>query len=163
MPAVLPPNDRKGLRALYIEAWRKRREGLPAEPLEVQIADVIEQHPEYHPLLERGAAALEGDWTPEDGESNPFLHMGLHLALREQVATDRPQGIAALHVSLVARFGLHEAEHRMAECLAEALWRAQRNNSLPDEVSYMDALRQIGGSKRARGDAETLRKHGRGG
>ena len=140
---MLLPNDRKGLRALYLEAWRKRRRGLPAEPLEHQVADVIELHPEYQALLEPGSDALDRDWTPEHGETNPFLHMGLHLALREQVATDRPAGIAALHRALVARHGLHGAEHRMAECLAEALWSAQRNNSLPDEVSYMEALRGI--------------------
>ncbi|HRP88368.1 MAG TPA: DUF1841 family protein, partial [Gammaproteobacteria bacterium] len=109
-----------------------------------QVADVIEQHPEYHALLGRDGDALDRDWTPEHGESNPFLHMGLHLALREQVATDRPAGIAALHRRLAARHGEHEAEHRMAECLAEALWRAQRNNSLPDEVSYLEALHRIG-------------------
>lgn len=141
---MLLPNDREGLRALYLEAWRKRCEGLPAEPLEHQVADVIEQHPEYHALLGRDGDALDRDWTPEHGESNPFLHMGLHLALREQVATDRPAGIAALHRRLAARHGEHEAEHRMAECLAEALWRAQRNNSLPDEVSYLEALHRIG-------------------
>jgi hypothetical protein len=141
---VLLPSDREGLRAFYLEAWRKRRQGLPAEPLELQVADVIEQHPEYHAVLERGEHVLDQDWTPEDGESNPFLHMGLHLGLREQVATDRPAGIAAIHRRLTARLGVHEAEHRMAECLAEALWHAQRNNSLPDEVSYMEALRRIG-------------------
>jgi len=140
---VLLPSDREGLRALYIEAWRKRCAGLPAEPLEHQVADVIEQHPEYHALLERGRAALEQDWPPEHGETNPFLHMGLHLGVREQAATDRPRGIAALHRALSARLGQHEAEHRMAECLAEALWQAQRNNCLPDEVWYMEALRAL--------------------
>jgi hypothetical protein len=140
---VLLPSDREGLRAVYVEAWRKRCAGLPAGPLEHQVADVIEQHPEYHGLLERAGDVLEQDWTPEDGATNPFLHMGLHLGLREQVATNRPPGIAELHGKLCARLGQHEAEHRMAECLAEALWRAQRNNCLPDEVWYMEALRRL--------------------
>lgn len=140
---MLLPNDREGLRAFYIEAWRKRREGLPAEPLEHQVADVIAEHPEYHALLLQGEDALGREWTPEDGQTNPFLHMGLHLGLREQVATDRPAGIAALHRGLAGRLGLHEAEHRMAECLAEALWHAQRNNVLPDESAYLEALRRI--------------------
>jgi hypothetical protein len=140
---VLLPSDREGLRAFYVEAWRKRCAGLPAGPLEHQVADVIEQHPEYHGLLERAGDVLEQDWTPEDGATNPFLHMGLHLGLREQVATNRPPGIAELHGKLCARLGQHEAEHRMAECLAEALWRAQRNNCLPDEVWYMEALRTL--------------------
>jgi hypothetical protein len=140
---VLLPNDREGLRAFYIEAWRKRRERLPAEPLEIQVADVIEQHPEYHGLLERGPEALEREWRPEGSESNPFLHMGLHLALREQVGTDRPAGIAALYHALAARVGAHDAEHRMAECLAEALWQAQRDGRPPDEAAYLEALRAL--------------------
>jgi hypothetical protein len=114
----------------------------------VQVGDVIAQHPEYHALMEDPDGALERDWTPESGESNPFLHMGLHLALREQVGTDRPAGIAALHRALAARVGRHEAEHLMAECLAEALWQAQRNNSMPDEVSYMEALKALEHRKR---------------
>lgn len=140
---MLLPGDRGGLRAFYVEAWRKRRAGLPAQPLEHQVADVIAEHPEYQPLLERGQDALDRDWTPADGESNPFLHMGLHLGLREQVATDRPAGIAALHRNLAARLGVHEAEHRMAECLASALWQAQRSGDLPDEGAYMEALRRL--------------------
>ena len=140
---MLLPSDREGLRAFYVEAWRKRCASLPAGPLEHQVADVIEQHPEYHGLLERAGDVLQQDWTPEDGATNPFLHMGLHLGLREQVATNRPPGIAELHGKLCARLGQHEAEHRMAECLAEALWRAQRNNCLPDEVWYMEALRTL--------------------
>jgi hypothetical protein len=140
---MLLPNDRAGLRALYLEAWRKRRERLPAEPLEVQIADVVEAHPEYHALLEDPDMALGGEWTPEGDEHNPFLHLGLHLGLREQVATDRPTGIAALHRRLSMQLGLHEAEHRMMECLGEALWHAQRNKTPPDEVSYMQDLRRI--------------------
>ena len=140
---MLLPTDREGLRAFYLEAWRKRRERLPAEPLEIQVADVVEQHPEYHGLLERGPAALERDWTPEGGESNPFLHMGLHLALREQVATDRPAGVAGLYHALAARLGAHDAEHRMAEALAEALWQAQRHGRPPDEAAYLEALREL--------------------
>ena len=95
--------DRSGLRRLYVEAWRKHRAGRPLEPLEHQIVTVIEQHPEYHALLEDEAEALGRDFTPEAGQSNPFLHMGLHLAIREQAATDRPAGIAAIRTQLAER------------------------------------------------------------
>ena len=149
MPAVLLPNSREELRAFYVEAWRKRRERLPAEPLEVQVADVIEQHPEYHRLLEDDPETLAREWTPEGGESNPFLHMGLHLAVREQAGTDRPAGIAAIYGALVARLGRHEAEHRIAERLAEALWQAQRNQRAPDDVSYLETLRALERDTRA--------------
>lgn len=140
---MFPPTDRASLRALFVDAWRKRQESLPAEPLELQVADVIEEHPEHQPLLEDPERALGAEWTPEGGTANPFLHMALHLALRDQVATNRPPGIRALHSRLAARAGAHDAEHRMMESLAEALWAAQRNKSSPDEVSYMAALERL--------------------
>jgi hypothetical protein len=141
--------DRSGLRRLYVEAWRKHRAGSPLEPLEHQIVTVIEQHPEYHALLEDQADALGRDFTPEAGQSNPFLHMGLHLAIREQSATDRPAGIAAIRAQLVERLAdPHEAEHRMLERLAEALWLSQRTGQPPDEVAYVESLRQMLGRRR---------------
>lgn len=140
---MFPPTDRASLRALFVDAWRKRRQSLPAEPLELQVADVVAEHPEHHALLEDPERALGGEWTPAEGTANPFLHLALHLALRDQVATDRPPGIRALHRRLAARAGPHEAEHHMMECLAEALWEAQRNKSSPDEVSYMAALERL--------------------
>jgi hypothetical protein len=141
--------DRGGLRRLYVEAWRKHRAGRPLEPLEHQIVTVIEQHPEYHALLEDEAEALGRDFTPEGGQSNPFLHMGLHLAIREQAATDRPAGIAAIRAQLVERFAdPHEAEHRMLERLAEALWLSQRTAQPPDEGAYLESLRQVLGRRK---------------
>lgn len=142
---MLLPSDRAGFRRMFAEAWRKRRARLPADALEIQIGDVIGDHPEYQPLLESGDHALEAEWTPEGGQGNPFMHMGLHLSVREQVSTDRPAGIAAQYRRLAGILGQHEAEHRMMEVLAEALWRAQRNDRPPDEVSYLEALKKIPG------------------
>ena len=141
--------DRSGLRRLYVEAWRKHRAGRPLEPLEHQIVTVIEQHPEYHALLEDEAEALGRDFTPEADQSNPFLHMGLHLAIREQAATDRPSGIAAIRIQLAERLAdAHEAEHRMLERLAEALWLSQRTGQPPDEDAYVESLRQMLGRRK---------------
>jgi hypothetical protein len=134
---------RADLRRMYVEAWHKHRASLPVEPVEDQIIRVVALHPEYFAMLEAGDAALDRDYTPEQGEGNPFLHMGLHLAVREQVATDRPPGITQVHERLVRRLGdMHEAEHAMIDCLGEALWQAQRAGRAPDEHAYLDALRQ---------------------
>jgi hypothetical protein len=136
--------SRDELRRVYVEAWRKRRAGLPSEPLEAQVADVIALHPEYHAALERGEDALERDYTPEGGQSNPFLHMGLHLAVRDQIATDRPPGLRKAFESLAQRIGsAHEAEHRIIECLAQAMWEAQRAGRPPDESAYLEAVRRL--------------------
>lgn len=139
-------NDRNRLRGLYVEAWRKHRTGEPLEPLEQQIAAVILQHPEYHKFLEGGEAALAKDFLPEMGETNPFLHMGLHLAIHEQLSTDRPVGVAALHRQLLLRHGdAHRAEHAMIECLAETLWEAQHDGRPPDEQRYLERVRRLTG------------------
>jgi len=136
--------DRSSLRRMYVEAWRKHRESLPVEPVEDQIIRVVSLHPEYARLLESEPAALDRDYTPEEGQTNPFLHMGLHLAIREQVATDRPAGIAVVHRSLAARLGdAHDAEHAMIERLGEALWNAQRAGLPPDEAQYLESLRRL--------------------
>ena len=136
--------SRDELRRMYVEAWRKRRAGLPSEPLEAQVADVIALHPEYHAALERGEDALARDYTPDGGQSNPFLHMGLHLAVRDQIATDRPAGLLKAFESLAQRIGsAHEAEHRIIECLAEAMWEAQRNGRPPDERAYLAAVLRL--------------------
>ena len=136
--------SRDELRRVYVEAWRKRRASLPVEPLEAQVADVIELHPEYHGALERGGEMLTRDFTPEGGQSNPFLHMGLHLAVRDQVATDRPAGLRQAFASLAQRLGsAHEAEHRIIECLAEAMWEGQRSGRPPDETAYLEAVLRL--------------------
>ena len=134
-------HDRNELRRMYATAWQKHRESTVLSPLEAQIARVVEEHPEYHDAV---TGNLEEDYAIEDGRNNPFLHMGLHLGIREQVATDRPAGIAAIFRRLADRTGdPHEAEHRMIDCLAEELWRAQRNNAMPDEKAYFERLRTL--------------------
>lgn len=136
--------DRKVLRKMYADAWSKRVNSRPMSTLESQIADVIERHPEYHETL--SGNELDADFAPEDGNTNPFLHMGLHLGLREQIATNRPAGIAPIFETLASRLGdAHEAEHRMIECLAEILWEAQRDGRSPDENRYLEQLRLIVG------------------
>lgn len=135
-------NDRNELRQMYVDAWQKARDGRPMSPLEAQIATVIGDHPEYHDEV-RGDA-LDSDFLPEAGKTNPFLHMGLHLALRDQLETDRPAGVRALHARIAARTGdPHAAEHRMIDCLAEVLWEAQSSSSAPDEQKYLERLRAL--------------------
>ena len=137
--------DRDQLRRFYVETWRKAKSGAPLEPLEQLIGELIGLHPEYHPMLEDADAALGKEFLPEMGESNPFLHLGLHIALREQVSTDKPAGIAALYHRIVAKTGeVHEAEHVMMECLAEMIWQVQRSGTPPDEQAYLACLKKHG-------------------
>lgn len=134
-------NDRTALRRFYLEAWRKLRATEALEPLERQVAEVVSEHPEYHALLE-SEDTLAQDYTPEMGQSNPFLHMGMHLAIREQLGGDRPAGIVAAYRALLLRLGdPHTVEHHMMECLGQALWEAQRAGRAPDEAAYLNCLK----------------------
>jgi hypothetical protein len=133
--------DRNELRKMYADAWQKETKKLPMSALETQIAAVIADHPEYRDAVSKD---LNKDYSVEGAETNPFLHMGLHLGIREQVATNRPAGIRSEFERLAARTGdAHTAEHRMIECLAEALWEAQRSQRPPDEAQYLENLRQL--------------------
>lgn len=135
--------DRAQIRRFFLDAWTRRRRGEALDPLAAQVAKVIEEHPEYHALLDDGEAALHGDYEPEQGRANPFLHLGMHLAVREQAGTDRPPGILAAYQSLCTRLGdAHEAEHALMECLGESLWNAQRSGSAPDEQAYLECARR---------------------
>src|SRR5262249_41249921 len=141
---VFAGQNRDQLRRMYLEAWRKFSQRAPLEPLEAQVAAVIAEHPEDVPWLQSAEQALTADFTPEGGQQNPFRHMGLPLAIREQVATNRPAGIATIHAALSKRLGsAHAAEHAMLEPLAETLWEAQRSGRSPDEQVYLEKLRKL--------------------
>ena len=135
--------SRDQARQFLLDAWKKRVESLPATPLETLAADVVALHPEYHALLESGTAALGREWTPEDGATNPFLHLSLHLAIEEQLSIDQPPGLRAAFEARLAKHGdRHAALHDVLDCLGETLWRAQRDRQPPDGVAYLDCIRR---------------------
>jgi hypothetical protein len=138
--------DRNELRQMYADAWQKRCDNSPMSPLEAQIADVIAMHPEYQAGIARGE--LDEDYTPDGGKTNPFLHMGLHLGVREQLSTNRPPGIREVYAKVAARTGdAHAAEHQVIECLAATLWEAQSADRPPDEQKYLERLQRLAGRR----------------
>jgi hypothetical protein len=135
--------SRSDTRQTFFDVWKKLQTGAPMTALEMIIADVIQMHPEYHGLLDKGIEVLDKDWSPEGGETNPFLHMGMHIAIREQLSIDRPPGIKAAYETLLQKMrDQMQAEHLMLECLGETLWRAQRENRMPDEQLYLRLIRE---------------------
>ncbi|STX50026.1 Domain of uncharacterised function (DUF1841) [Legionella busanensis] len=134
-------NSVEDTRQIFFTSWRKYTLKEVLTPLEQQLVDVILAHPEYHSLLAANNGSLNQQYFPELGQTNPFLHMGLHLAIREQIATNRPVGITKCFKKLVERYqDPLLVEHKMMDCLAECLWHAQRNQMPPDENAYITAL-----------------------
>ena len=135
--------NRQQMRQFYIDVWRKHQNKAVLSPLEAIVSDVISMHPEYHHELLDTDKALHKDYDSDKGQSNPFLHMGLHIGLREQVQADHPSGIKELYMSFREKSqDLHQAEHRMIECMAQALWDAQNKQGLPDDARYLECLRR---------------------
>lgn len=143
-----PQTDRRQHRLMFRDAWRKQQNEQSLTPLEKQIVSVITEHPEYHDIVLslRDDEPVETiDFSQAASVDNPFLHMGLHLALREQVGTDRPVGIKLLTRQLLVRYPGqgHHVEHLMMEKLALMLWQAQSSNKAPDEQEYLESLKHL--------------------
>ena len=137
-------NDVHDTRRLFYSSWQAYRQNKPLSALEQQLVDVIMAHPEYHALLETNASQRDQTFFPELGQTNPFLHMGLHLAIRDQVATNRPDGIANIYLTLNKKYSDRLAvEHLMMDSLVECLWKAQRDQTMPDEAAYVRALTML--------------------
>jgi hypothetical protein len=131
------------VRRFFCETRRKQREALPLTPMEAIAADWIGQHPEHHAALDDLEAALSSVYAVEDGRSNPFLHLSMHLSISEQVAIDQPTGIRQAFGLLAARLGsAHEAQHQVMECLGEMLWSSQRSGLPPDGEQYLACVRR---------------------
>lgn len=134
--------DRRAMRQPFLDAWAKFQQHQPLTAIELTLSEVIQEHPEYHALFADNERALSQDWPPEQGETNPFLHLGLHLSIREMAQINQPPGFTAAYQQLCVRHGDRlSAEHEMMDCLTEALWQAQRQGTEPDGNALLDCLK----------------------
>lgn len=133
--------SREQVRDFFFETWRKYRANEALAGLEAVALDIALLHPEYHAVLDQPERFRDQEYFPELGETNPFLHMSLHMALEEQLSIDQPRGVTGRFDQLVGRAGdRHTALHEAIECLAEMVWRAQRDAAPPDAETYLDNL-----------------------
>jgi hypothetical protein len=131
--------ERDELREQILSAWANAQAGKPITPLEQQIVEVIEIHPEYHTLFDNPTAIREKNFTTEN---NPFLHISLHIGLNEQLRCNRPAGIQALFPQFVKKLGdEHTAAHHMMGIMAEIIWDAQQSGQMPDDAIYLQRLK----------------------
>ncbi|WP_297391708.1 DUF1841 family protein [Acidiferrobacter sp.] len=135
--------DREALRGVFYSAWRHFREHAPLDGIETLVVEALLAHPEYQGLFADTPPAPAAVALPASG-MNPFLHLGLHIAVAEQIATDRPPGVIAEWQRLEGLWGDgHRARHAMMECLEETLWEAQAQGLAPDDAAYIERLRAI--------------------
>ena len=141
--AIFNPS-REDVRHFFCDAWKKNNDGSILTPLETIAKQWIEQHPEYHPLLQDGEKALLQDFTPEQGQTNPFLHLSMHLSISEQMSIDQPPGIRNIANKLAQKLDSeHEAQHQIMECLGQVLWEASREGGQLNPEKYIQALQKL--------------------
>ncbi|MGS0754592.1 DUF1841 family protein [Roseateles sp. GG27B] len=139
---MFAPSQLEG-RQFFCATYRKLRSGQPLIPMEAIAADWIEQHPEYHAELADEEAALAAVYSVEEGRTNPFLHLSMHLTITEQQSIDQPHGIRqAIDLLAARRNSLHEAHHAAMDCLGEMIWTSQRSGLPPDGHQYLDCARK---------------------
>ena len=133
------------VRRFFCDAWRKTTANEVLTPLEAIARDWMLQHPEYEAELSDPDAAQAADYDIAKGQSNPFLHLSMHLSIAEQVSIDQPPGIRGAFQQLTGRLGEHDAHHAIMECLGQMLWTAQRNGTAPDGEAYVECVRRQAG------------------
>ena len=135
------------VRRYFGHVWQNRLNPLQLDALQQKALRIIEAHPEYQTYLEHIEEYLDKNWTPEQGETNPFLHLSLHLSIQEQVGIDQPFGIRTIHQKLIGMYNDNwvKAEDEMMEALVETIWQAQRHNQGLDVNAYMTRLRKLVG------------------
>ena len=131
------------VRRFFCATYARVRAGAPLEPMQAEAARWVDEHPEYHADLADETAALAAVYTVEDGRTNPFLHLSMHLSIQEQMAIDQPTGIRqAVDLLAARRNSLHAAHHEVMECLGEMIWASQRSGLPPDGQAYLEAVRR---------------------
>ena len=141
--AIFNPT-REEVRRFFCDTWKKKTEDQILMPMEMIASDWMAEHPEYHTLLADPEGAVAQDYTPERGETNPFLHLSMHLSISEQISIDQPTGIKKIAKELAQKLGSeHEAQHAMMECLGQVMWEAQREGQALSPEKYLEALQRL--------------------
>ncbi|PHV10815.1 DUF1841 family protein [Chitinimonas sp. BJB300] len=138
--------SRDQARQFLFDTWAKYKQNAQLTDLERIAFAVLKRHPEYQPIVDAPERYLDKDYLPEFGETNPFLHMNMHLAIEEQLTIDQPPGVRDLFRSLCEHTGdEHSAQHEMMDCLAEMIWQAQRSGTSPNGALYIACIRRKAG------------------
>ena len=133
-------SDRSAQRKFLAKSWEKYKANQLLEPLELQLAKIIEKHPEYQEIINN----LDTEYFPEQGKINPFLHINLHLSLQDQLDLDQPKGVKEIYNSLLKKNkDTHQVEHIMMEQIAEMIFISQKNNIPMDQEQYLSSLKEL--------------------
>jgi len=131
------------VRRYFCGVYAKSRAGQPLEALETIASLWIDEHPEYHADLADVDTALASMQQTQEGKTNPFLHLSMHVSISEQCSIDQPRGIRqAVELLTHRRDSLHDAHHEAMDCLGRMLWESQRAARPPDGEAYVACVQR---------------------
>ena len=131
------------VRRYFCGVYAKSRAGQPLEALETIASLWIDDHPEYHADLADVDTALASMQQTQEGKTNPFLHLSMHVSISEQCSIDQPRGIRqAVELLTHRRDSLHDAHHEAMDCLGRMLWESQRAARPPDGEAYVACVQR---------------------
>jgi len=141
--AIFNPT-REEVRRFFCDTWKKKTDGHILDRMETLAGDWMVEHPEYQTLLGDPEGAITQDYPPERGETNPFLHLSMHLSISEQISINQPPGIKEIADKLSQKLdSMHEAQHLIMECLGQLMWEAQREGKPLNPEDYLEALKKL--------------------
>ena len=133
------------VRRFFCQTYAKHIAKQILTPLENIAARWIVEHPEYHADLADEQAALDRQYPPDGGKTNPFLHLSMHLSISEQTQADIPAGLRPAYGSALSKLGdPHATHHAVMEVLGAVLWKSQRDRLAPDMDAFVDGVRRLG-------------------
>src|SRR5450759_4829375 len=131
------------VRRFFCSVYAKAKAGQTLEALETIASLWIDEHPEYHTQLTDIDAALLAMQHEQDGQTNAFLHLSMHLYISEQCSIDQPCGIRqAVELLTYRRNSLHAAHHEVMDCLGKMIWESQRGACAPDGDAYVACVQR---------------------
>ena len=131
------------VRRFFCSVYAKALAGTALEAIETIASQWMNEHPEYAQDFANVDAALARMGEVQEGRTNPFLHLSMHLSISEQCSIDQPRGIRlAVELLTHKRNSLHRAHHEAMECLGKMLWESQQAGRPPEGDAYIACVQR---------------------
>ena len=131
------------VRRFFCSVYAKALAGSALEAIETIASQWMDEHPEYAQDFADVDAALASMGEMQEGRTNPFLHLSMHLSISEQCSIDQPRGIRqAVELLTHKRNSLHQAHHEAMECLGQMLWESQQAGRPPEGDTYIACVQR---------------------
>lgn len=129
-------------RSFFIEVWNKYKLSRIMTPIEETTATWILKHPQFHNDLSN-KESIKNIYNSNCQESNPFLHLSMHLTVSEQLIIDQPYGIKAVYKKLIMNNDPHTAAHKIIKCLTLTIRNSQDQGTALDSNKYIRLIREL--------------------